>query len=228
MNEELVPVSKSSILVALSAGDLPGAQAKTIEWVQRKIESLETHKQECVGNYEEARKAKWKSASWQAQITKTKASITYYEKIRIALEAGYQIIPNFPVSAFAIRVGEDETARIKWSENRWSVFTDTPSLLESGEGKYVSDRLPQYQTQGEDKAKFYSGDYQDVDFPVKLVRPVVLEATRRAMERRVFDQFAAVVNSTKGDPIVVGQVFDRYRNRTATFFISWWLDLESF
>ena len=74
-------------------------------------------------------------------------------------------------------------------------------------------------------------DYDDPDFPVVLVKPVVLDATRRAMALRIFDRIG-VVTGRKQDPIVVGEIIDPRTNlrwshrsqRRVTFFIAWWLN----
>jgi hypothetical protein len=78
------------------------------------------------------------------------------------------------------------------------------------------------------KTLHVSDDYDEVDFPMRAMKPVILQAAARAMALKIFDQIGTVENSRAvGDPILVGQLLDpRGNRRRTTFFIAWWVDTE--
>jgi hypothetical protein len=73
---------------------------------------------------------------------------------------------------------------------------------------------------------FTPGEFEDVEFPMTLVKPQVLDATAKAMARKIFDQIGVLPNRrAKGDPILVGLIIPPHRrHEPLTFFISWWLN----
>ena len=158
-----------------------------------------------------------------------------YEKLKAAVEAGYVIVPNFPIDVFAVRVQRAKQPE-KTSDSRWGGFNARPELLPAGAGRYVDDKLlyrdESYTETIDGKEKhirsYVTDDYDHVDFPVRLVKPAILQATQRAMALRVFDQMGTVENQVGRDPIVVGRLLDpRGNRRCVTFFVAWWLDTAS-
>jgi hypothetical protein len=229
-------------LVALSAAEMPVAQAQLVDWCQRKVAALEQEFKELEEHHLIAQSNGWKLTSLTAALNRTKRRIDYYQKIRTAVDAGFVIVPNFPVNVLAVRVGErsqkpkrSQTAHSSWGASQ---FRADPQMLPAGEGRYVDDTLNALdlsRTEPDGKGgtkqitEYQSDTYDaDIDFPFTEVKPVVMGAVERAMALRVFDSIGIVQNQAPGDPIFVGQIHDpRGNRRMATFFVAWWLNTEA-
>lgn len=83
------------------------------------------------------------------------------------------------------------------------------------------------------KTRTYPAEWREVDFPITMAKPEIMQATTRAMALKIFDQFGilpAEANRTgprpKGDPLVVAQIIDPRptSDRRVTFMIAWHLD----
>jgi hypothetical protein len=81
-----------------------GAQKSMILWCARKIQSVKLELAEAQTNLDAAKANKWSPAAWAKQVKLHTDKIEFYKKINMALEAGYHIVPPFPVDTFAIRV----------------------------------------------------------------------------------------------------------------------------
>lgn len=217
-------------LVALTPADMAPAQTFLSEWCDRKIAALEVERTDHETNLELATEHGWKHESVARVLTRLGRQISYYQKIKAAVDAGFVIVPNFPVTLFAVRVNrEKQPEQVK--DSKWSNFRAKPQQLPAGEGRYVDDQL-HYRDEStteqlaDGKTKTH---YDEVDFPVTTVKPAVMAATARAMALRIFDQMGIVQNAAPGhDPIVVGQLLDpRGNGRLTTFFVAWWLDTST-
>lgn len=236
MNDQLALRPQS--FVALSANEVAPAQAQLATWCKAKILALSQDLKEQIGNLRQARAMHWRRTGWQAAARKTKGQMIYYAKIKAAVEAGYLVVPNFDVEVIAVRTRKGVPAM----ERDRTVAT--PEVLPPGQGRYVSNALVGYT---EDRTyKDYNGtnktvqdfiptDFStEIDFPIKLVQPVILAATSRAMALKLFDRIGVVKGGKKSDPIVVGQILNpkhgnrdgAYRNNPTcvSFFVAWWLD----
>jgi len=105
-------------LTAMLPAEMLTAQNQLIAWSGRKQAALLTEAEELKLAYEHAKKMKWRYTTLQAQYNKTKKRAAYYEKMKAALEAGYTIVPNFPVQMFAIRTDKDKPKKYL-STSRW-------------------------------------------------------------------------------------------------------------
>lgn len=233
------PPEQDLTLVALTPADLAPAQASLVAWCDRKIAAMEAERADLAANLELATAHGWKHASVVATLNRTHKRVLYYQKMKAAVEAGYLIVPNFPIDVFAVRVqrAKQPEQSDSYEYNR-AYQTARPELLPAGAGRYVDERLQITDNSHERRladgktehvSRFTSGDYDDIDFPVTLVKPAVLQATQRAMALKVFDEMGTVENSSRrGDPIVVGRLIDpRSHGRCTTFFVAWWLDTAS-
>lgn len=237
MTESATPVVTAAdpnvALVALSAGDMPATQAALIAWCDQKHQALEQELEDLQDHLRIAISNGWKLRCLQASIGRTEKRLTYYANIKIAVEHGYLIVPNFPVTVLAVRVRSRRQRRIKASYEAAAAFEAKPELLPAGEGRYVDDWLFTHDVSHEEPdakggtklvRQFVSGDYDAPDFPFQAIKPAVLAATERAMVLRVFDAIGMVESSGR-DPIMVGQLIDpRGHDRRVTFFIAWWLN----
>lgn len=224
-------------LVALTPADIVPAQANLIDWCERKILAVKGELADLETNLELATEHGWKHQSVAATLNRTQKRITYYEKVKAAVEAGYLIVPNFPIDVFAVRVQRSKQAE-KVHESQWGGFPAHGERLPAGEGRYVNERVT-YRDESYTKKlpdgkethvhQYVTDDYDDVAFPVIAVKPAILAATQRAMALKIFDEVGLVENQRKrSDPIVVGRLLDpRGGDRRVTFFIAWWLDTAS-
>lgn len=221
-------------LVALTPADMGPAQTDLRAWCDRKVAAVRAELADLEANLELAVATGLKLRGVQTAITRTVQRILYYEKLHAAVEAGYVIVPNFPVQLFAVRVQREKQREARADYESSQVFNAKPELLPAGEGRYVDERVfttseeydsTDYNGKAITKTRHVSADYDVVDFPVALVKPAVLEATHRAMALKLFDEMGIVRNDGGKDPIVVGRLVDpRGKDRRVTFFVAWWLD----
>lgn len=249
MTDALVPTVVDEPLdftvIANSPAEMETAQRSLILWAARKIQSMKQEIQEAAEQLALHKKNKWSPSGWLRQIGKLERRAEFYRKIKMALEAGYYIVPPFPVDIFAIKVKrnkpEARDTTVQWV--RPDHHAQPAEVLRSGEGRYV-DPLPlvaSYKETEERDGKqvvvkhHYATDYREVDFPFKLARAEIRQATDRAMDLGVFDQMGALPRRRvrNRDPIICGQIlvpdqpssmrFSEER-QAVTFFVTWWLD----
>ncbi len=232
-------------LVALAPGDLSNVQQQLTQWCQHRLVELGKELRDFRGNLRQARQMHWRRTSWERLISKTTAKMLYYVKIKKAVEAGYLVVPNFPAEIMAVRVAGHPGYKVGGYPT--AVNEAKADLrLPPGEGRYVDEMIPTrdattYKVENgkyvqDQKRVTTYGEYNEVpDFPMKLVKPVVLEATQHAMTLRLFDRIGLAHGGSdmskarrKSDPLVVGQILDpsdQYRQKRVTFFIAWWLNV---
>jgi hypothetical protein len=222
-------------LVALTPADMVPAQTELLGWCDRKIAAVQQELADLEANLELATEHGWKHRSVEASMNRTAKRVLYYQKLKAAVQAGYLLVPNFPVSVFAVRVQRHKQREATSEYRRDQDYqTARPELLPEGEGRYVDETLftvdesyDEHLPDGKTKhiSRYVSADYDEVDFPLVAVKPAILQATARAMALKIFDQLGLVENQSGRDPIVVGQLIDpRGNGRRATFFIAWWLN----
>lgn len=229
-------------MVALTPSDVTAEQGKLITWCQQKMASLSSDKKELEESLAIAVKNRWRQTTLKKHIALHEKRIVYYDKIRAASEAGYLIVPNFDVEVMAVR-----TKRLnpKWACESYQgsdkVGLARPDILPVGQGAYVDDKnIVEHRefTNKNDKGvttthRYTPIGFNDPDFPVLAVKPILLEATALAMSKKIFDRIG-VVTGKKTDPVVVGQIIDprggltqwHQPRRVVTFFIAWWLDTD--
>lgn len=236
---ELVEADHTDIdvnVVALTPADMVPAQQNLIAWCDRKIRALGDEADELELHQKLAIENGWKTSVVTASLNRTARRITYYGKIKAALQAGYLLVPNMPVDVMAIRVKRG-TPITKTSTSEWRAGVVGVESLPPGEGRYVdqeaytrSFEVPDKNYKGEPTTvtHYQTTEFDEVDFPVALTKPVVLERVAQAMALKVFDSIGRVQNSGGRDPIYVGQLIDpRGRGRVATFFLAWWVDTRT-
>jgi len=241
--EALVPATdvQDVTLVALTPAELPAAQHALTDWCAGKIAAHESEIKDLEEHSAIAKANGWKLQAVARQLSLARRRIVYYQKIATAVAEGYLIVPNMPVDVFAVRVNREHPGDQR-NEGSWrQPMPVDPMMLPAGEGRYVGDEFAQHRDEYQDHDKdgklvkkfhWLDDGYAEVDFPVRAVKPIVLEATARALGLKLFDQLGIVrdngVNQTwrrRGDPIVVGQFIDpRGQGRGVTFFVAWWLD----
>lgn len=230
---------------ATSPAEMETAQRSLILWAARKIQSVKIELNDAQLQLQECVTKKWNTAGWRSMVLKLEKRATFYRKIKGALEAGYYIVPPFPIDVFAIRTNKNAPKRMD-STHRDN-HDQRAALLPEGEGRYVdpkpsrlsySDtelRTVNHQT-GEKKnvpvTYYYADEFREVDFPFKLARAEIKDATVKAMGLKIFDRLGVLPRVRKPDPIVCGQILvpnkPYWREPEAiTFFVAWWLDTKT-
>lgn len=246
MNTKLTPVPARSPVVSKEGGNIAvtallpeemmQCQSALIQWAERKIAELESDATELRSAVEHARAHKWKMSTLQGQLARTEKRVVFYGKLLIALQHGYVIVPNFPVQLFAIRTAK-KGPKYAISESKWNTdFKQSSQALPIGEGKYQNP-FPLHDsttwlepTAANPKAtrtQYYPTEWDELDFPVSMAKPQIMEAATRAMALGVFDQLGILPAARKEDPIIVAQIKDprdKWGNKVVTFMIAWHLD----
>lgn len=228
-------------VIAHSPKEMEAAQRSLILWAARKIQMVKNELADAQEQFRLHKEKKWSVDGWRSQILKQERRAEFYRKIKMALEAGYYIVPPFPMDIFAIRT------KRSYPERRDSTYPDNhdqlPQVLPAGEGRYVDPKPSrrsyeenQKQRDGTTKAvtHYYAREFQDVDFPFKLAKAEIREATDQAMRLGVFDQMGVLPRVRAPDPIVCGQIlypntrlWHNNDHKAVTFFVTWWLDTRT-
>lgn len=229
-------------VIATSPAAMETAQKSLILWAARKIQAVKTEIAEAVEQHGIAKAHKWSTTAWAGQIRKHEKRAEFYRKIKMALEAGYYIVPPFPIDVFAIRTAKAFPKRM---DSTHPNNHDQPAqILPAGEGRYVDPRPirksyeePTKQRDGTIKSvtNYYAREFQDADFPFKLAKAEIREATDAAMGLKVFDRIGVLPRTRAPDPVVCGQIFapnqpgyySQDSMKSVTFFVAWWLDTKT-
>lgn len=229
---ELVPTVH---LVARNAEEMSAAKGKLHIWFTQKLAYTEA--------IEKATKQRWNRSALKRALKTQLAQQMFYEKCLCAVDAGYAIVPDFPIDVFAIRIARAEATPYHFHQN-WQVPeipNQEPDDLPIGEGRYVSEKAGSYTFQQEHKKPDGSTEkrwhrktefhaLRDVAFPMQVARVGLLDAAASAMQLKVFDQIGMCPprKVKKPDPMIVGQVImkDGTKTRTLSFLLGWTLNME--
>lgn len=230
-------------VTAFTPEEMKHANEALILWCERKIASMKAEAKDLFDAFTQAVEKKWKSSTLKRHSELATKRVTFYEKLKAALEQGFYIVPNFPVDLFAIRTDREKPFRKlqigSYKASAWP-FQQPPALLPVGEGENKTvnplvscDVETIMDDKGNTKTKYYeeATGWGEIDFPIKMAKPQIMEATGRAMALKIFDQFGLFANGT-GDPIIVGEIVDPTRkwsiqhSKRITFIIAWHLDTK--
>jgi hypothetical protein len=246
---------KHLIAVASNPQQMQVAQQDLIAWTERKMEAISAERKVAWENLETAKKHKWKHSGWQSQVNKLVDQYQYYEKLKCCLEAGYTIIPNFEnIDIFAIRTTNERPDRNHVSQDaihgKAIPQDQTTEVAPAGEGQFVN-ASPEYEQrkiaghvdkQGQQHylQQAWATQHQAIDFPFKLVKPEIMNATQRAMDFLVFDDIGVVPGrrrARRGDPMIIGRIHCgahrhkhtnlRTYDKTLSFLITWFIDTRT-
>lgn len=228
------------------------AQNRLIDWATGKLNEELANLVDVTNNLELARKENWNLSGWRRQKLIAQKKVDFYQKIVAALEAGYVIVPDFPIDVFAVRTKRDyPVERYATSSSYWTDNVDRTQrseVLPLGEGRYV-DSVPVVKRQkqitdgNKEVYRRWAAEHRDIDFPIKLVKPAILEETSKALALKIFDEIGCnpgrqgwnpAGSRRGGDPMVVGRIVYRRPGdslsdargnlKTISFLIAWWLD----
>jgi hypothetical protein len=230
-------------VIATNPAQMERSQKSLILWVARKLQAEKELEADTKEQFEIALRNKWKKEPWKRRLTACGERLVFYRKIKAALEAGYYIVPPFPMDVFAVRTNKDNPP---WQHSRiQNKVTERAMMLPEGDGEYVNvhpslqehtvyktDPLTHITDYNKIDYKWFSaGRHAQVDFPFKLVKPIVMQETAKAMALKIFDQLGVLpAVPTQGqvvqrDPMICGQILGR--KHVITFFIAWWLDTKA-
>jgi hypothetical protein len=223
-------------VVARDPNQMAAAQARLIGWAQRRRDALATEASELEQNFRAAEIARINTRAIERQLTKLKREILFYEKLKLAREAGYTLVPHMDAQVFAVRT------RLKHPSGRRVESESLPV----GAGRYVGPVAHgvEYDAPSHEgrSVRYWKaiGLREELDFPFALAAYEVVDATRQALLDKVFDELAAVTGRSSpvvgtptrkpGDPIVIGRIRrpSGYQYaaeaRYATFLIAWFVD----
>lgn len=223
-------------VIATKPQEMADAQRSMIAWAAEKVEAVAAELKDAERSLDVAIASGWRLGPFERVVNNGARHLTFYEKIKAALEAGYYIVPPFPLDIFTIRT-DRSIPRRKTSTYRWDRRLQAARLMAQGEGRYVSDEPEIYQRTipaadsgtEKDVKEYFAKEFRDVAFPFALAKPQIMEATAAAMALKVFDQFGCLPGQRRSaDPIICGQILKPDRWRTPiTFFIAWWLDTRT-
>lgn len=225
-------------LVACDPAEMATAQKGLLEWARQMREKIAAETEELRQAHEIAARNRWGSRSVLVnQIKRAERRMEFYAKIGSAVEAGYLIVPNFDMDVFAIRT-KARVPRGGWATHRQQ--DQVAGFLPEGEGENVSPHaVYEHDTQ---LVKNYKGEevrqdiwrpesFEDVDFPMEVARPVIMERTAEALRLKLFDEMGIARDSKlirRGDPMILGRLRNPRSTRPdATFFIAWMFDRDN-
>lgn len=199
MEEEstaLVPMGETVIeaptvhLVARNPTEMDAARADLASWLNLKLASIEAEVKDLNASINEARTNEWKTDALTRTRNKAVSQETYYFKMLKAVEAGYMIIPEFPIDVFAIRVTRggpragENTSTSLYGYPR--IDHERPDTAPAGEGSYKNPiqmvyRGERKETQNDKEVTVRytrAASFQDeIVFPLQAARPLVMDAT---------------------------------------------------
>lgn len=242
--QTVVPVEDGNIEVsATTPREMVESHQAMIGWCERKICVIQTEAKELRDAYEHAREKKWKSDTLKRHADLADRRVVYYQKFKAALEAGYCVVPNFPVTMFAIRT--DKGKPVKGFDYLESIhsknFQQEAQVLKQGEGEYQNPN-PVIKEQPWKEIERNCGSYKekvhpvwaekwdDLEFPANMARFHVMTAATRAMAMRIFDELGFLPADTKRnpDPLLIGRLIDpRPTKNRVSFMIAWHIDTKT-
>lgn len=230
------PVSGHLELTAVLPEEMVPVQQSLIDWGKRKIFELQAEAKDLHDAYEKSVKVKWRSEPLKKLYDKTIRRVEFYQKMVGALEHGFVIIPNFPVSVFAIRT--DKTKPLKlMSGNFYDTHEQKAPGLPASEGEYKNPfphccqmeyAAPTKENPMRKLMSYWADSWKELEFPISMAKVKVMEATSQAMALKIFDDFGIMPERKKEDPIIVARLIDprstTYNRRYITFMIAWHLN----
>jgi hypothetical protein len=254
MDNELAVIEETEVqpsprlhAVAVNATEMAAANTEIRSYVEVKIAALAGELADVRESMNIAAEKGWAPGALERMEKRLSTQKLYYEKLVMALDAGYTLVPNMPCDQFAIRVSRTrpEVKAIHrhsdYGKPNGSMRDEREQLLPAGEGRYESPIQTINTTRATETldggkttrwhVTIIPTGFAAIDFPLAAAVPVVMTATQAAMALRLFDRIGIVPQSVRrdADPIVLGQIVRRWgsRERVTSFLIAWHLDLRT-
>lgn len=230
-------------VTAENMDEMADCQSALIQWCKEKVLTAKHEAKELQEAYEHAVKAKWKSGTLKRHAELAIKRLDYYSRILEALEHGYQIVPSFPITAFAIRTEKKNPLKL-WTTSSWQKHTQESEGPPAGEGDYknpfpmvLQKTLSQSTTTQNEKMCYWASAWKELEFPVTMAKPKIMRATTRAMALRIFDDIGILpgyapsegTRPPRGDPIIVARIcapkkYPAESKRWVSFIVGWHLN----
>lgn len=219
--------------------EMAQAQQSLIAWFERKVAACRAQEQELRESWRIAQRNKWRSTALKRHADLAAARAVFYGKVKDALLAGYCLMPPLPIQVFAMR-SDAKTPRAKYSYQRWDTRTQTAKILPQGKGQYLNPvpllnaetvTAPTKENPDGTKQGWWADEFQDeIDFPLTMAKPQVMEVVERAMALKIFDEIGVLPPTRKDDPVIVGQIINPQppsygQRRRVSFLIAWHLNV---
>lgn len=218
-----LPIAHDVTVFATNPAEMAQAQHGMVGWCQRKIDEAARQRDDFEANGLRVAEAGWprEAAKWRRQVVKAQKRVDFYEKLKLALEAGYLIVPPLPFQAFAIRTKRTSP---KWQNlGQHADHQQQAEPIKAGRGHYENP-FPEVNlhsdsrkdAQGKEIVQRWTtpGDFRPIDFPFALAKPEILNATTKAMALKVFDAIGVLPRHRAPDPIVVGSIISPAGNES--------------
>lgn len=250
MNTELTVPQSANIITrgddlqvsAFTPDEMLHANAALIQWCDHKIGSLKAEHEELREAYDHAKEKKWKTSTLAKHSGLALKRVEFFVKMRSALQEGFYIVPNFPVTVFAIRTDKKEPLSLLTFETciraPGNAKTQTAGMLSEGGGEYrnpfphVAEYKDGTDDGGKQKWESFATGWQDLEFPISMSKPAIMQATSRAMALKIFDEIGILQESRSGDPIIIGRLIDprptasRHWKKHLSFVIAWHINTK--
>lgn len=221
---------KDIALTAMLPSEMVDSQNQLVDWCGRKILVCRDEVRGLYDAYERAKKMKWKSEPLRNLWRNASKKLAYYEKVKAALEAGYYIVPNFDIQFFAIRT-DKASPKDQWQLGNWqNDHKKKAQDLPMGEGEYQNPFPVVFEKhfgEGENRKRYTQAErWDEMEFPIFMAKPEIMDATSRAMALKVFDRIGVFPRYKKEDPVIIGQIFRKVgaSERVVSFMIAWHLN----
>lgn len=244
--QQVTTTAQDVQVTAENADEMAVAQMTIIQWCKNKVADMKAQFLELKGAYEHAVNRKWKSDTLKRHAAIAEKRTDFYQRMLTALEHGYQIVPTFPITAFAIRT--DRNSPLRMVTTNWrQPHTQEPQPIPSGEGEYknpfplVREKTtsPPTATKSEEKI-YWAESWKDLEFPLSMSKPKIMEATTRAMALKIFDDIGILpgyapnegTRAPRGDPLIIARIKDPRQtgyqpSRFVSFIVAWHLDTST-
>jgi hypothetical protein len=215
-------------LTALIPQDMEPAQKQLIQWCEKKLTLLNNEVSDMEASISQLATMKCATKPLKYQLSKVHKRILFFDKMKKAIEAGYTIVPNFPIQIFAIRTTSKKPAQ-QHTNSYWGDKTQNPKELPVGEGEYKNP-FPLVEREridignGKTESFSYATDWDDLEFPITMAKPEIIEATNKAMLLECFDLFGVMPATRNEDPIIIGQLVNG--SKRLSFMIAWHFDTK--
>lgn len=220
--------------------EIAHGHAQLTAWCERKVATEKAEHAELHAAYQHAVKSKWKVSTLKLAADRAAGRVRYYEKMLAAFRAGFVLVPNFPLTIFAIRTQQRKPTHMV-SYSQWESFTQKSDKSPVGEGNYHAPiptvyteerNVPKKDGGTETKIEYSPSDeWEGIDFPMSMAKPHIMELVDRAMALKIFDEIGILPEQrAKGDPVIAGVIKmpkAGYSERACTFLLAWHVDTRT-
>ena len=249
-NQEIVrradeqPEQELSV-IALRPEDMRPCQDQLIAWAKGKMAAQRLAIKDAEEKVEIARQGHWRRSTYKTQAVAAQKKLEFFEKLKLAFENGYYLVPNFDAPLFAVRTTKKRPHAYASGTSSWNaqVPDEKAQTLPAGVGEYRNpSQLVEDSTtvtkdsKGNEVTHYFQQAvaYKEIEFPFRLARPVIMSATQQAMALKIFDDVGYLPGKTsRQDPLIIGRIRNpsgpSWNPKYVTFMIAWWVtarDLE--